>query len=146
VELTLLEGPSKGHEQLASFHLVGFPLELEEARVLVMRCSIMQPESPMVAVGSVLVSGTFCNSEITVETIPLGGVTSLQEQGWELGEKGRGRGNLLVKWARNCLSVPSGNPSSNEHKGMSPMRFSLPGQWVQSAGPLPVTSWWMPRQ
>jgi hypothetical protein len=100
----------------------------------------------MVAVGSALVSGAFCNSEITAETILLGGVTSLQELGRELDEKGRGRGNRLVKRARNCSSVPSGNPSLNDRKGMSPMRFSLPGQWVQSAGPLPVTSWWMPRQ
>jgi hypothetical protein len=36
MELTLLEGSSKGHEQLALFHSVGFPLEVEEARVLVM--------------------------------------------------------------------------------------------------------------
>jgi hypothetical protein len=147
VELTLPEGSSKGHEQLALFHLVGFPLEVEEARVLVTRCGIMQPESPMVAVGSTLVSGAFCNSKITAETIPVGGVTSLQEPGWELGEKGRGgRGNWLVKWARNCSSIPSRNPSSNESEGMSPMRFSLPGQWVQSAGSLPVTSWQMQRQ
>jgi hypothetical protein len=113
MELTLPEGSSKGHEQLALFHLVGFPLEVEQARVLVMRHGKMQPESPMVAVGSALILGTFCNGEITAETIPLGGVTSLQELGWELGEKGRGRGNQLV--ARNCSSVPSGNPSSNEH-------------------------------
>jgi hypothetical protein len=80
VELTLLEGSSKGHEQLASFHSVGFPLEVEEARVFFMRCGIMQPESPrMVAVGSVLISGAFRNSKITAETILLGGVTSLQE-------------------------------------------------------------------
>jgi hypothetical protein len=134
MELTLLQGSSKGHEQLTSFHLVGFPLEVEEARVLVTRCGIPQTESPMVAVGSTLISGAFCNSEIRVETIPLGGVTSLQELGWELGKKGRGRGNWLVKWARNCSSIPSRNPSLNEREGMSPMRFSLPGQWVQSAG------------
>jgi hypothetical protein len=147
MELTLPEGSSKGHQQLTSFfHLVGFSLEVEEARVLIMRCGIMQPESPMVAVGSTLVSGAFHNSEIMAETILLGGVTSLQEPGWELGKKGRGRGNRLVKWARNCSSVPSGNPFLNEHEGMLPMRFSLPGQWVQSASPLPVTSWWMPRQ
>jgi hypothetical protein len=65
MELTLLEGSSKGHEQLASFHLVGFPLEVEEVRVLVTRHGIMQPESPMVAVGSTLILGTFRNSEIT---------------------------------------------------------------------------------
>jgi hypothetical protein len=121
MEITLPEGSSKGHEQLTLFHLVGFPLEVEEARVLVMRLGIMQPESPMVAVGSALVSDAFCNSKITAETIQLRGTTSLQEPGWELGEKGRGRGNRLVKWARNCSSVPSGNPSSNERKGMSPM-------------------------
>jgi hypothetical protein len=92
MELTLPEGSSKGHEQLASFHLVGLPLEVEEARVLVTRCGITQPELPMVAVGSVLISGIFCNSKITAETILLGGVTSLQEPGWELGEKGRGEG------------------------------------------------------
>jgi hypothetical protein len=97
MELTLPEGSSKGHEQLALFHSVGFPLEVEEARVLVTRRGIMQPESPMVAVGSTLVSGAFHNSEIMAETIPLGGITSLQELGWELGEKGRGRGNRLVK-------------------------------------------------
>jgi hypothetical protein len=76
---------------------VGFLLEVEEARVLVTRCGIPQPELPMVAVGSALVSGAFHNSKIMAETIPLGGVTSLQEPGWELGEKGRGRGNRLVK-------------------------------------------------
>jgi hypothetical protein len=67
VELTLLEGSSKGHEQLASFHSVRFPLEVEEVRVLVTRCSILQPESPMVAVGSAFVSGAFRNSKITAE-------------------------------------------------------------------------------
>jgi hypothetical protein len=92
VELTLPEGSSKGHEQLASFHSVGFPLEVEEVRVLVTRGGITQPESPMVAVGSVLVSGTFCNSEIMAETIPLGGVTSLQEPGWEWARKAGGEG------------------------------------------------------
>jgi hypothetical protein len=51
MELTLPEGSSKGYEQLALFHLVGFPLEVEEARVLVTSCSITQPESPMVALG-----------------------------------------------------------------------------------------------
>jgi hypothetical protein len=77
----------------------------------------------MVAVGSVLVSGAFHNSKITAETILLGGVTSLQEPAWELGKKGRGRGNQLVKWARNCSSVPSGNPSSNSAKGCRPGGF-----------------------
>jgi hypothetical protein len=51
---------------------------VEETRDLVMRHSIAYPESPMVAVGSLLVSGVFCNSKITVEIIPLGGVTSFQ--------------------------------------------------------------------
>jgi hypothetical protein len=36
-----------------------------------------------------------------------------------VGKKGRGRGNRLVKWARNCSSVPSGNPSSNERRDVA---------------------------
>jgi hypothetical protein len=88
----------------------------------------------MVAVGSSLISGVFCNSEIMAEIIPLGGVTSFQEPGWELGMNGVGRGKWLVKWARNWSSIPLGKPSSKDLNGMLPMRFSLPGQWVQSAG------------
>jgi hypothetical protein len=64
MELILPEGSSKGHEQLAVFHSAGFPLEVEEVRVWVTRCGTMQPESPMVAVGSALVLGAFCNSKI----------------------------------------------------------------------------------
>jgi hypothetical protein len=111
-----------------------------------MRHGIAYPESPMVAVGSSLVLGVFCNSEIMAEIIPLSGVTSFQEPGWELGVNGVGRGKWLVKWARNWSSVHLGKPSLKDLDGMLPMRFSLPGQWVQSAGPLPVMSCRMPRQ
>jgi hypothetical protein len=51
----------------------------------------------MVTVGSVLVSGFFCKSDITAETILLGGVTSCHESGCPLdmcGKEGGGRGNL----------------------------------------------------
>jgi hypothetical protein len=107
VEFTLLEGSSKGLEQLALFHSVGFPLEVEEARVLVTSRGIAYPEPPMVAVWSSLLSGVFCNSESTAEIIPLGGVTSFQEPGWESGVNGVGRGKWLVKWARKQLVVRS---------------------------------------
>jgi hypothetical protein len=60
----------------------------------------------------------------------------------ELGVNGVGREKRLVKG----LSVPLGKPSSKDLDGMSPMRFSLPGQWVQSARPLLVMSCHMPRQ
>jgi hypothetical protein len=91
VELTLLEGSSKGQEQFAAFQMVCVSLYLEEARVLVTRCGIAHPESPMVTVGSVLVSGVFCKSDI-----PLGGVTSCHESGCPLDVCGKegGRGNL----------------------------------------------------
>jgi hypothetical protein len=58
---------------------------------------IAYPESPMVAVGSSLISGVFHNSEIMAEIIPLSGVTSFQEPGWELGVNRVGRGKWLVK-------------------------------------------------
>jgi hypothetical protein len=96
VELTLPEGSSKGQEQFAAFQMVCVSLETEEVRVLVTRCGIVHPESPMVTVGSVLVSGVFHKSDITAETIPLGGVTSCHESGCLLDVcgKGGGRGDL----------------------------------------------------
>jgi hypothetical protein len=146
MEFTLPEGSSKGHEQLDLFQAVGFSLSVEEAKVLVTRCGIAYPELPMVAVGSLLVSGVVRNSEITEEIILLSRVTSFQEPGWESGMNGVGRGKRLVKWAKNWSSVPLGKPSSKDLDGMFPMRFSLPGQWVQSAGPLSLMSCCMPRQ
>jgi hypothetical protein len=113
---------------------------VEEVRVLVTRRGIAYPELPMVAVGGL------SQHEITAGIIPLSGVTSFQEPGWELGVNRVGRGKWLVKWARNWLSVPLGKPSLKDLDRMLPMRFSLPGQWVQSAGPLPVMSCHMPRQ
>jgi hypothetical protein len=57
VELTLPEGSSKGQEQFALFQMVCVSLLTEEVRVVVTRCGIVHPESPMVTMGLCLYLG-----------------------------------------------------------------------------------------
>ena len=129
LELTVPQGMSKGHEQVASFQVLGGLLQVSEERVLANKSGKATPHPPSFVAGWIRESRVCLSREKAVKQMAVFGWTSRHEPSCV------GKGKRRENSVKNAVSWSAGKFWLYERDGKSAMRLDLPSQCCTSWGP-----------